>query len=45
METEGTEEVTVDQEEAKIRKAGVRRALKRMKNGKAAGPDHIPVEV
>ena len=40
------EEVTaVDQDVAKIGKAELRRALKRMKNGKAAGPDNIPVEL
>ncbi|XP_051806753.1 uncharacterized protein LOC127534762 [Acanthochromis polyacanthus] len=40
------EEVTVvDQEVAKISKDEVRRALKRMKSGKALGPDDIPVEV
>ncbi|XP_061605912.1 uncharacterized protein LOC133466337 isoform X1 [Phyllopteryx taeniolatus] len=35
----------VDQEVAMIRKGEVRKALKRMKNGKAVGPDDIPVEV
>ncbi|KAK2902094.1 hypothetical protein Q8A73_011840 [Channa argus] len=40
------EEVTgVEQEVAKISKSEVRRALKRMKSGKAVGPDDIPVEV
>ncbi|XP_051800420.1 uncharacterized protein LOC127532561 [Acanthochromis polyacanthus] len=40
------EEVTVvDQEVAKISKDEVRRALKRMKSGKALGPDDKPVEV
>ncbi|KAE8279451.1 hypothetical protein D5F01_LYC08793 [Larimichthys crocea] len=40
------EEVTVvDQEVAKISEDEVRRALKRMKSGKALGPDDIPVEV
>ncbi|KAE8277169.1 hypothetical protein D5F01_LYC25016 [Larimichthys crocea] len=39
------EEVTVvDQEVAKISEDEVRRALKRMKSGKALGPDDIPVE-
>lgn len=39
------EEVTfVDQELATISKDEVRRALKRMKSGKALGPDGIPVE-
>ncbi|GLD48595.1 uncharacterized protein AKAME5_000254900 [Lates japonicus] len=39
-------EVTiVDQEVAKISKGEVRRALKRMKSGKAVDPDDIPVEV
>ncbi|XP_061649478.1 band 4.1-like protein 5 isoform X3 [Phyllopteryx taeniolatus] len=35
----------VDQEVAMIGKGEVRKALKRMKNGKAVGPDDIPVEV
>ncbi|XP_061621461.1 uncharacterized protein LOC133474126 [Phyllopteryx taeniolatus] len=35
----------VDQEVAMISKGEVRKALKRMKNGKAVGPDDIPVEV
>lgn len=35
----------MDQEVAKISKDEVRRALKRMKSGKALGPDDIPVEV
>ena len=35
----------VDQEIAKISKDEVRKALKRMKSGKALGPDDIPVEV
>ncbi|KAB5579004.1 hypothetical protein PHYPO_G00189580 [Pangasianodon hypophthalmus] len=40
------EEVTsVEQKVDKIRKDEVRKALKRMKSGKAAGPDDIPVEV
>ncbi|KAK2921479.1 hypothetical protein Q8A73_000964 [Channa argus] len=40
------EEVTgVEQEVAKISKSEVRRALKRMKSGKAVGLDDIPVEV
>ena len=40
------EEVTVvDQEVAKVSQAEVRRAVKRMKSGKAVGPDEIPVEV
>ncbi|KAK2890506.1 hypothetical protein Q8A73_018806 [Channa argus] len=40
------EEVTVvKQEVAKISKSEVRRTLKRMKSGKAVGPDDIPVEV
>ncbi|KAK2879923.1 hypothetical protein Q8A73_023735, partial [Channa argus] len=40
------EEVTgVEQEVAKISKSEVRRTLKRMKSGKAVGPDDIPVEV
>ncbi|KAF7655893.1 hypothetical protein LDENG_00048720, partial [Lucifuga dentata] len=40
------EEVTVvNQEVAKISKDEVRRSLKRMKSGKAVGPDDIPVEV
>ncbi|WP_139267336.1 hypothetical protein, partial [Escherichia coli] len=40
------EEVTVvEQEVAKISKDEVRKALKRMKSGKAVGPDDIPVEV
>ncbi|KAE8278217.1 hypothetical protein D5F01_LYC23707 [Larimichthys crocea] len=40
------EEVTVvDLEVAKISEDEVRRALKRMKSGKALGPDDIPVEV
>lgn len=38
-------EVTVvDQEVAKISQDEVMRALKRMKSGKAVGPDDIPVE-
>lgn len=40
------EEVTVvDQEAAEIRKDEVKKALKKMKTGKAVGPDDIPVEV
>ncbi|MCJ8749343.1 hypothetical protein PDJAM_G00175160 [Pangasius djambal] len=40
------EEVTsVEQKVDKIRKDEVRKAFKRMKNGKAVGPDDIPVEV
>ena len=40
------EEVSaVDQDVAKISQDEVRRALKRMKSGKAVGPDDIPVEV
>jgi hypothetical protein len=40
------EEVTVlNQEVAAINKDEVRQALKRMKSGKALGPDNIPVEV
>ncbi|KAK3516306.1 hypothetical protein QTP70_009434 [Hemibagrus guttatus] len=35
----------VQQKVDKIRKDEVRKALKRMKNGKAVGPDNIPVEV
>ncbi|KAL7841885.1 hypothetical protein SRHO_G00255760 [Serrasalmus rhombeus] len=35
----------VDQEVQRISKVEVRAALKRMKNGKAVGPDDIPVEV
>jgi exonuclease III len=43
---EREEEVTaVDQEVETISKDEVRRALKRMKSGKALGPDDIPVEV
>ncbi|KAK3542907.1 hypothetical protein QTP70_006530 [Hemibagrus guttatus] len=36
---------SVEQKVDKIRKYGVRKALKRMKSGKAVGPDDIPVEV
>ncbi|KAK3541761.1 hypothetical protein QTP86_003520 [Hemibagrus guttatus] len=36
---------SVEQKVDKIRKDEVRKALKRMKNGKAVGPDNIPVEV
>ncbi|KAK3572295.1 hypothetical protein QTP86_030253, partial [Hemibagrus guttatus] len=36
---------SVEQKVDKIRKDEVRRALKRMKSGKAVGPDDIPVEV
>ncbi|MCI4382158.1 hypothetical protein PGIGA_G00260570 [Pangasianodon gigas] len=36
---------SVEQKVDKIRKDEVRKALKRMKNGKAVGPDDIPVEV
>ncbi|KAK3514351.1 hypothetical protein QTP70_015880 [Hemibagrus guttatus] len=36
---------SVEQKVDKIRKDEVRKALKRMKNGKAIGPDDIPVEV
>ena len=40
------EEVTVvDQEVTKVSKAEVRRALKRMRSGKAVGPDDLLVEV
>ena len=40
------EEVTVlEQDVAKISKAEKKRELKRMKSGKAVGPDYIPVEV
>ncbi|MCJ8737462.1 hypothetical protein PDJAM_G00024310 [Pangasius djambal] len=40
------EEVTsVEQKVDKIRKDEVRKALKRMKSGKAVGPDDIPLEV
>ncbi|MCJ8745636.1 hypothetical protein PDJAM_G00132350 [Pangasius djambal] len=40
------EEVTsVEQKVDKIRKDEVKKALKRMKSGKAVGPDDIPVEV
>ncbi|KAK3559367.1 hypothetical protein QTP86_012778 [Hemibagrus guttatus] len=35
----------VQQKVDKIRKAEIRKALKRMKSGKAVGPDDIPVEV
>ncbi|KAK3549444.1 hypothetical protein QTP86_001446 [Hemibagrus guttatus] len=35
---------SVEQKVDKIRKNEVRKALKRMKNGKAVGPDDIPVE-
>ncbi|KAK3518544.1 hypothetical protein QTP70_001606 [Hemibagrus guttatus] len=35
---------SVEQEVDKIRKDEVRKALRRMKNGKAVGPDDIPVE-
>ena len=42
----GAEEATVvDQEEAKISKAEMRRTIKRMKSGRTVGPDDIPVEV
>ena len=34
----------VDQDVAKISKAEVMRALKRMKSGEAVGPDDIPME-
>ena len=34
----------MDEEVAQISKDEVRRALKRMKNGKALGPDDIPME-
>uniref|UniRef100_A0A096M6T7 Reverse transcriptase domain-containing protein n=1 Tax=Poecilia formosa TaxID=48698 RepID=A0A096M6T7_POEFO len=43
--TKGEEAAPVDQEVAKISKDEVRKALKRMKSGKAVGPDDIPVEV
>ena len=33
------------QEVGKISKDGVRKALKRMKNGEAVGPDEVPVGV
>ncbi|KAK3565629.1 hypothetical protein QTP86_012957 [Hemibagrus guttatus] len=36
---------SVEQKVDKIRKNEVRKALKRMKSGKAVGPDNIPVEV
>ncbi|KAK3523014.1 hypothetical protein QTP86_011091 [Hemibagrus guttatus] len=36
---------SVEQEVDKIRKDEVRKALKRMKSGKAVGPDDIPVEI
>ncbi|KAK3515626.1 hypothetical protein QTP70_024868, partial [Hemibagrus guttatus] len=36
---------SVEQKVDKIRKVEVRKALKRMKSGKAVGPDDIPVEV
>ncbi|KAK3529795.1 hypothetical protein QTP86_004637 [Hemibagrus guttatus] len=36
---------SVEQKVDKIRKGEVRKALKRMKSGKAVGPDDIPVEV
>ncbi|KAK3545315.1 hypothetical protein QTP70_003668 [Hemibagrus guttatus] len=36
---------SVEQKVDKIRKEEVRKALKRMKSGKAVGPDDIPVEV
>ncbi|KAK3539832.1 hypothetical protein QTP70_013351 [Hemibagrus guttatus] len=36
---------SVEQKVDKIRKDNVRKALKRMKSGKAVGPDDIPVEV
>ncbi|KAK3544873.1 hypothetical protein QTP86_027547 [Hemibagrus guttatus] len=36
---------SVEQKVDKIRKDEVRKALKRMKSGKAVGPDYIPVEV
>ncbi|KAK3521822.1 hypothetical protein QTP70_018557, partial [Hemibagrus guttatus] len=43
---EGVEGVnSVEQKVDKIRKDEVRKALKRMKSGKAVGPDDIPVEV
>ncbi|XP_061647396.1 uncharacterized protein LOC133486382 [Phyllopteryx taeniolatus] len=42
---EETERSVVDQEVAMISKGEVRKASKRMKNGKAVGPDDIPVEV
>ena len=35
----------VNQDVVKISKAEVRKGLKRMKSGKAVGPDNIPVEV
>ncbi|KAK3538100.1 hypothetical protein QTP70_029825, partial [Hemibagrus guttatus] len=41
---EGVEH-SVEQKVDKIRKDEVRKALKRMKSGKAVGPDDIPVEV
>uniref|UniRef100_A0A3B3ILM2 Endonuclease/exonuclease/phosphatase domain-containing protein n=1 Tax=Oryzias latipes TaxID=8090 RepID=A0A3B3ILM2_ORYLA len=37
--------VVVEQEVAEIGKDEVRKALKRMKSGKAVGPDDVPVEV
>ncbi|MCJ8736420.1 hypothetical protein PDJAM_G00257950 [Pangasius djambal] len=46
MPEEWRKEVTsVEQKVDKIRKDEVRKALKRMKSGKAVGPDDIPVEV
>ncbi|KAK3537219.1 hypothetical protein QTP70_003376 [Hemibagrus guttatus] len=48
-ENEGEKRVegvnSVEQKVDKIRKDEVRKALKRMKSGKAVGPDDIPVEV
>uniref|UniRef100_A0A3Q3JNL4 DUF4806 domain-containing protein n=1 Tax=Monopterus albus TaxID=43700 RepID=A0A3Q3JNL4_MONAL len=44
-ERRGEEVNIVEQEVAKIRKDEVRKALRRMKSGKAVGPDDIPVEV
>lgn len=43
MRTDG--EQIVDQKVQKISKEEVRLALKRMKSGKAVGPDDIPMEV
>lgn len=38
---ENEEGTVVDQDRAKISKGEVRRALKRMKSGKALGPDEV----
>ncbi|KAK3550062.1 hypothetical protein QTP86_019161, partial [Hemibagrus guttatus] len=45
MEKRGEGVNSVEQKVDKIRKDEVRKALKRMKSGKAVGPDDIPVEV